>query len=72
MFDIGGGELLLIVVAILVFFGPKKIPEFAKMWRKGINEVRKAQGAFRDEINNISKDVTEDSNPKEKKYKIEE
>ena len=28
--NIGGGEILLILIVILVFFGPKKIPELAR------------------------------------------
>jgi len=27
MFDIGGGELIVIILAVILLFGPKKIPE---------------------------------------------
>jgi sec-independent protein translocase protein TatA len=57
MFDVGGGELLLIVLAILVLFGPKKLPEIAKTMGKGMQKIKEAQQQFTDEINNISKDV---------------
>jgi sec-independent protein translocase protein TatA len=40
--NIGFGELLLIVLVIMIFFGPKKIPDFAKSLGKGIAEFRKA------------------------------
>ena len=45
-----GGELTLVVVAILILFGAKKIPEFAKGLGKGINEFKKASREVTDEI----------------------
>ena len=39
---LGGGELVLVLVVILVLFGAKRIPEFAKGLGKGINEFKKA------------------------------
>jgi sec-independent protein translocase protein TatA len=40
--NIGGGELLLILFVILIFFGPKKIPEIGQSIGKGIREFRKS------------------------------
>ncbi len=48
--NIGFGELLLIVVVIMIFFGPKKIPDFAKSLGKGIAEFRKAMRDVQSEI----------------------
>ena len=39
---LSGGELVLVLVVILVLFGAKRIPEFAKGLGKGINEFKKA------------------------------
>lgn len=47
---LGGGELVLICVVILVLFGAKRIPEFAKGLGKGINEFKKASREVTDEI----------------------
>jgi TatA/E family protein of Tat protein translocase len=41
-FDISGGELLVILAAVFVVFGPKKVPEIARQIGKGMNELRKA------------------------------
>lgn len=57
MFDIGGGELLLIVLAIVVFFGPKKIPEVANMVGKGMRKVRQAQAQFQSQIQNLENEI---------------
>jgi sec-independent protein translocase protein TatA len=51
MFDIGGGELFLILVAVLIFFGPKKLPELAQSLGRGIREFKKAQREFTEHIN---------------------
>ena len=41
--NLGGGEILLILLFILVFFGAKKIPDLAQGLGKGIREFRKAR-----------------------------
>ena len=62
MFDVGGGELLLIIFAILLLFGPKKIPEIAQMVGKGMQKVRQAQAQFQSQLNDISTDVNKVTN----------
>jgi sec-independent protein translocase protein TatA len=43
MFEsIGTGELLLILLVIVIFFGPKKIPDIARGLGKSISEFKKA------------------------------
>lgn len=54
MFDVGGGELILILLAVLLLFGPKKIPEVAQMVGKGIRQFRKAQEDLTQQIRDIS------------------
>ena len=49
--NIGGPELLLILVVIFVFFGAKKIPEIAKGLGHGIREFRKAARDIQEEVN---------------------
>ena len=49
--NISGGEILVILVVIYLVFGPKKIPELARMLGKGINEMRRATNEIKEEIN---------------------
>jgi len=60
-FNISGGEILIIVLVVYLIFGPKKIPELARMVGKGVNELRRATQDIRDEItketNKIKKEV---------------
>lgn len=51
MFDVGGGELLLILIVILIAFGPRKLPELAKSFGRGMREFRRAQREFTDQFN---------------------
>jgi sec-independent protein translocase protein TatA len=51
---LSGTELIIVLVAVLVLFGAKRIPEFAKGLGKGINEFKKASREVTDEINNTS------------------
>lgn len=48
---IGSGEILVILCVILLLFGGKRLPEFAKNLGKGIREFKKAvQGDVLEEI----------------------
>ena len=50
MGPIGGPELLVIFLVILLLFGAKKIPELARGIGKGMGEFKKAKEDFEDEI----------------------
>jgi sec-independent protein translocase protein TatA len=47
----GWGEMLVIVLFILIFFGAKKIPEIARGMGKGIREFKDATKEIKNEIN---------------------
>jgi sec-independent protein translocase protein TatA len=51
--DIGGSELMLIMVVILVFFGANKIPELARGLGKGIREFKDASREIRSEFEQV-------------------
>lgn len=46
MFGIGGWELALIVLIVLLLFGAKRLPEIARAMGKSINEFKKAKDEF--------------------------
>jgi sec-independent protein translocase protein TatA len=64
--NVGGSELFLILLIILVFFGAKKLPELAKGLGQGIREFRKAARDVQDEVEKETKKLDEsvDSKPK--------
>ncbi len=48
--NIGPGELILILVIVLVIFGPGKLPDIGNAIGRGIREFRKASGDLEDSI----------------------
>ena len=57
---IGTTEIILIFLAVLVLFGGKKIPEFARGLGKGLREFKRAVQDVKEEmsidnLNNINK-----------------
>jgi len=52
LMGMGSGEIILVFVVILVLFGAKKIPEFAKGLGQGIKEFKKASSDVSHEFHN--------------------
>ena len=44
LFNLGGGEIFLILALVLILFGARKLPELAKGLGQGIKEFKKASG----------------------------
>jgi sec-independent protein translocase protein TatA len=59
-FSLGGPEIFVIIFAILLLFGAKKIPELARGLGKGIREFKDATKEIKDEIEEGSKSISED------------
>ncbi len=57
---IGGPEILVILLFVLLLFGSKKIPEVARMLGKGMREFHRATEEIKKEINEGSKDISDD------------
>jgi len=55
----GGSEWIIIVLAVLILFGGRKIPEFMRGLGKGIRE-------FNDAKNNVKKEIEEGISEKDK------
>ncbi len=53
--NIGGQELILILLIVLVLFGAKKLPELARGMGQAIREFQKAKDEFSDELHNADK-----------------
>lgn len=60
LLGLGGPELLIILGAVLLLFGAKKIPEIARMMGKGMKEFRRATEDIKKELNESAADLSED------------
>jgi len=60
-FNLGGGEIFIILLIVLLLFGSKKIPELARGLGKGIRYFKEATGDVQREIKDNIKDVKEDT-----------
>lgn len=54
--NVGGSELLVILFVILIFFGPKKMPELGKNLGKGIREFKNAMRDIQEGVEKSMKD----------------
>lgn len=50
VFNLGGSEVMLILVVALFLFGGKKLPELARGLGQGIREFKNAQDGVKEEI----------------------
>jgi sec-independent protein translocase protein TatA len=54
---LGGWEWVVVILAVLLLFGSKKIPELARGLGQGIKEFKKATREVTDEIQNTTVDA---------------
>jgi sec-independent protein translocase protein TatA len=59
--NMGGGEMMLIMVAVLLLFGGKKLPELARGLGKGIREFKDASDGVKREIHRNINSVTNET-----------
>jgi sec-independent protein translocase protein TatA len=57
--NVGGGEIILILLVILIFFGPKKIPELASSLGKGIRKFNDAKSGLETQVKAAMKEPLE-------------
>jgi len=57
LFDISGGELIIILLVVLLFFGSKGIPDIARTMGRAMRQVRDASDEVRREIHKGASDV---------------
>jgi sec-independent protein translocase protein TatA len=63
MFGIGGGEIFIIILVVLMLFGSDKVPEIARTLGKGMAQIKHATNDIKNEIqksaeeNGLTKDL---------------
>ena len=57
---IGGPEIIIILLFIVIFFGSSKIPDLARTFGKTIREVKDASNEIKKEIRDSASEVKDD------------
>ena len=57
---IGGPEIIIVLLFIVIFFGSKKIPELAKGLGRAMREVKDASNDIKKEIRNSAGSIKDD------------
>ena len=69
---IGGWEWVIIVLAILLLFGAKKLPELAKGLGKGIREFKKASSDISGELHRASYEEEQERQLEDQPVEVQE
>lgn len=54
---LGGHEIILILLVVLLLFGAKKLPELARGVGRSLGEFKKAKSDFDHEVANVTEDI---------------
>ena len=58
MFNVGTGELLVILLIALIVLGPEKLPDAARKMGNVVGELRRMSGGFQQEMRSAMDDLT--------------
>ena len=65
MFNVGPGELLVIMLVALVVLGPDKLPDAARKMGNVLGELRRMSSGFQEEMRGAFEDVSRPPAPSE-------
>jgi sec-independent protein translocase protein TatA len=59
--NLGGGEIMVVLLVVLLFFGSKSIPNLARGLGKGLREFREASEGIKKEIERSANSIEEET-----------
>jgi len=69
--DVSGGELLVVILFVLIFFGSKGIPDVARTMGRALRQFRDASAEVQREIEKGASDVKKGFEEQRKTFRIE-
>lgn len=60
--NLGTGEVFIIVLVIIMFFGADKLPEMVRTFSRGMNEMKNATSQIQKEIQNSASEIQREMN----------
>lgn len=70
-FDVSGGELLVVLLFVLLFFGSKGVPEVARTMGRALRQFRDASADVQHEMEKGISDVKKGFDEQRKAFRIE-
>jgi sec-independent protein translocase protein TatB len=67
MLGIGGSEIVIIALLVLIIFGPSKLPQMARDIGRFVGEARRSIDEFKDELTAAPEEDEEDEEDRRKK-----
>jgi sec-independent protein translocase protein TatB len=67
MLGIGGSEIVIIALLVLIIFGPSKLPQMARDIGRFVGEARRSIDEFKDELTAAPDEDEEDEEDRRKK-----
>ena len=65
MFNLGPGELILILLILLLLFGAKRLPEIGRAIGRSLGEFKKGMRESEDSVRKITKEESERDDEKQ-------
>ena len=60
--NLGTGEIFIIVIVIIMFFGADKLPQMVRTFSRGMNDMKNATSQLQKEIQNSATEIQRDMN----------
>lgn len=60
--NLGTGEIFIIVIVIIMFFGADKLPEMVRTFSRGVNQMKDATAEIQKEIQKSTTEIQRDMN----------
>ncbi len=60
--NLGTGEIFIIVIVIIMFFGADKLPEMVRNFSRGVNQMKDATTQIQKEIQNSTSEIQREMN----------
>jgi len=70
MFNVGGGELLVILVLALIVLGPQRLPDAMRTVGRVMGEVKRISSGFQQDLTSAIQDMDTDSTPRRRREAV--
>jgi sec-independent protein translocase protein TatB len=70
MFNVGGGELLVILVLALIVLGPQRLPDAMRTMGKVMGEIKRISSGFQQDLTSAIQDMDTDDTPRRRREAV--